>query len=170
MSGADPKDVRRKQSGTFDVTGDVPSTTVTMTSYGSSSEHLVRLDFNRAESVMRDWSSIGMLPKQRELLDQLKNEEQRHGVVLVGGAKQSGVTTTGYSILSQHDAYLCNIVTLEQEVIGSLEGVTHSINLMRHNYKPSSDEILKLFLLLISTMLSQPRWQQSQVVKDRSYL
>ena len=126
MSGADPKDVRRKQSGTFDVTGDVPSTTVTMTSSGSSSEHLVRLDFNRAESVMRDWASIGMLTKQRELLDQLKNEEQRHGVVLIGGSKQSGVTTTGYSILSQHDAYLCNIVTLEQEVIGSLEGITHN--------------------------------------------
>jgi len=126
MSGADPKDVRRKQSGTFDVTGDVPSTTVTMTSSGSSSEHFVRLDFNRAESVMRDWASIGMLTKQRELLDQLKNEEQRHGVVLIGGSKQSGVTTTGYSILSQHDAYLCNIVTLEQEVIGSLEGITHN--------------------------------------------
>ncbi len=126
MSGVDPKDVRRKQSGTFDVTGDVPSTTVTMTSSGSSSEHLVRLDFNRAESVMRDWASIGMLPKQRELFDQLKNEEQRHGVVLLGGSKQSGVTTTGYSILSQHDAYLCNIVTLEQEVIGTLEGITHN--------------------------------------------
>ena len=38
---------------------------------------------------------------------------------------QSGLTTTGYSILSQHDSYLSNIVTLEQDVYHTLEGITH---------------------------------------------
>ncbi|MDP7006290.1 MAG: ATPase, T2SS/T4P/T4SS family [Phycisphaerales bacterium] len=125
-SGADPSDVRRRQTGSFDVSTDATSAHVNLTSSGSSSTHIVRLEFDRTESVLRTWESIGLLPKQRELLDQLKDDSRRHGIVLIGGEKQSGITTTGYSILSQHDAYLCNIVTLEKEVIATLEGITHN--------------------------------------------
>lgn len=125
-SGADASDVRRRQTGSFDVSSDSGQAHIDLTASGSSSAHLVRLDFNRTEGVLRTWESIGLLPKQRELLDQLKTDNRRHGIVLIGGEKQSGVTTTGYSILSQHDAYLCNIVTLEKEILATLEGVTHN--------------------------------------------
>ena len=124
-AGVNAKDVRRKQIGAFDISGDIPNTNVTLTASGSSNAHIIRLDFDRSERVLRDWNSLGFLPKQRELLDQLKENKRRHGVVLIGGPKQSGLTSTGYSILSQHDAYLCNIVTLEQEVVATLEGITH---------------------------------------------
>ena len=126
VAGADPKDVRRRQTGEFDISSDDVDAHINLTSSGSSSMHSVRLDFNRSQSVLREWDSIGLLPKQREFLDQLKEESRRHGIVLIGGSTQSGVTTTGYSILSQHDSYLSNIVTLEHEVLATLEGITHN--------------------------------------------
>ena len=117
--------MRRRQTGTFSVSGDVADTHVDLTASGSTSSHTIRLEFDRKERVLRSWETIGLLPKQRELLDQLKQEDKRHGIVLIGGGLQSGITTTGYAILSQHDAYLCNIVTLEREVYATLEGITH---------------------------------------------
>ncbi len=124
-AGTDPQDVRRKQKGTFDVSGPAGTVHVDLTSSGSSNTHIVRLDFDLSERVIRSWESIGMLPKQREMLDQLKQEDRRHGIVLIGGTKQSGVTTTNYAIMSQHDSYLSNLITLEQEPIATLEGITH---------------------------------------------
>ena len=125
-AGTDPNDVRRRQTGTFDVASDEVRAHIDLTASGSSNSHTVRLEFNRSKGVLRDWGTIGMLPKQRELLDQLTQEDKRHGIVLIGGDKQSGLTTTGYSILSQHDSYLSNIVTIEQEIYATLEGITHS--------------------------------------------
>lgn len=124
-AGTDPSDVRRRQTGTFNISGDFSDTQVDLTASGSTSSHVVRLEFDRADRVLRSWETIGLSEKQRELLDQLKQEDKRHGIVLIGGGKQSGLTTTGYAILNQHDSYLCNIVTLEREVIASLEGITH---------------------------------------------
>jgi len=126
IAGADPTDVRRRQTGKFEVSTDEISADVDLTASGSSNSHIVRLDFNRSQGVLRSWDSLGMLAKQRELLDQLKQENRRHGIVLIGGSEQSGVTTTGYAILSQHDSYLSNIVTLEQEILATLEGITHN--------------------------------------------
>jgi len=125
-AGTDPKDVRRRQTGSFDVASDEVRAHVDLTASGSSNSHTVRLEFNRSQAVLRAWDTLGLLSKQRELLDQLTHEERRHGIVLIGGDKQSGLTTTGYAILSQHDSYLSNIVTLEQEVLATLEGITHS--------------------------------------------
>jgi type II secretory ATPase GspE/PulE/Tfp pilus assembly ATPase PilB-like protein len=125
-AGTDPSDVRRKQTGAFNVSGGLGNAHVDLTTSGSSKAHIIQLDFNKADSVNRAWDSIGMLPVQRELLDKLTQEEKRHGIVLIGGERQSGITTTGYAILRQHDSYLSNIVTLEKEVIGGLEGITHN--------------------------------------------
>jgi type II secretory ATPase GspE/PulE/Tfp pilus assembly ATPase PilB-like protein len=125
-AGVDTSDVRRRQTGSFDVSSSEASAHIDLTASGSSSSHTVRLEFDRKESVLRAWDSLGLLPKQRELLDQLKDENRRHGIVLIGGSTQSGTTTTGYAILSQHDSYLSNIVTLEQEVLATLEGITHN--------------------------------------------
>ena len=126
IAGTDPKDVRRLQTGEFDISSASGTTHVDLTASGSSSAYVLRLDFDRAERVLRTWESIGLMPKQRELLDQLKQPELRHGVVLFGGQSQSGLTTTSYSILSQHDSYLNNIVTLEKQVLATLEGITHN--------------------------------------------
>ncbi|MBT5365452.1 MAG: Flp pilus assembly complex ATPase component TadA [Phycisphaerae bacterium] len=125
-AGTDANDVRRRQTGEFSVSGEAGSAHLDLTASGSSRSHTIRLDFDRKESVLRDWDSIGLLPKQRELLNQLTRDSNRHGIVLIGGEKQSGVTTTGYAILSQHDSYLSNIVTLEKEVVAVLEGITHN--------------------------------------------
>ncbi len=125
-AGTDASDVRRKQIGEFEISGAIGNVHVDLTASGSSSAHIVRLDFDRSQRIIRTWESIGMMSKQRDMLDQLKQEGKRHGIVLIGGEKQSGVTTTSYAILSQHDSYLSNIVTLEREVLATLEGITHT--------------------------------------------
>ncbi len=125
-ASTDSNDVRRKQTGKFEISGKSGNAHIDLTASGSSSIHNIRMDFNRRESVLRDWNSLGLLEKQRELLNELTQVDRRHGIVLLGGEKQSGVTTTSYAILSQHDSYLSNIVTLEREVIAGLEGITHN--------------------------------------------
>jgi type IV pilus assembly protein PilB len=127
IAGTDPKDARRLQTGKFELSSESGSTKVDLTSSGSSSSIVIRLEFNRTERVLRTWESLGLLPKQRELLDQLKQPELRHGIVLFGGESQSGLTTTSYAILGQHDSYLNNIVTLERQALATLEGITHNI-------------------------------------------
>lgn len=124
-AGTDPKDFRRKLVGSFEVSGGIPKARIDLTTSGSSHVNVLQLDFDREARVNMPWDALGLLPSQRDLFDQLKQEKRRHGIVLIGGNTQSGVTTTGYSILSQHDSYLCNIVTLEQEVFTTLEGITH---------------------------------------------
>ena len=126
IAGTDPKDVRRLQTGEFTVSGSNGSSHVDLTAYGSSTSHVIRLEFDKEQRVLRTWESIGLLPKQRELLDQLKQPELRHGIVLFGGESQSGLSTTTYAILNQHDSYLNNIVTLEKQIITTLEGITHN--------------------------------------------
>ncbi len=125
-AGTDASDVRRKQIGKFQISGAIGNVHVDLTASGSSSAHIIRLDFDRSQRIIRTWESIGLMSKQRDMLDQFKQEDKRHGIVLIGGEKQSGVTTTSYAILSQHDSYLSNIVTLEREVLATLEGITHT--------------------------------------------
>ena len=125
LAGADPADVRRKQHGIFSVTDGLENTTVDLTASGSTGSHHLRLEFDRKQRVRMALDTIGLLQNQLDGLDKYTEDEHRHGVILVGSEKQQGLTTSTYALVHSHDSYLNNIMTLEREVITTLEGVTH---------------------------------------------
>jgi type II secretory ATPase GspE/PulE/Tfp pilus assembly ATPase PilB-like protein len=66
-----------------------------------------------------------MAPDQVEPLDQLRQEGK--GLFLITGPKKSGITTTMYALVRNHDAFLNNINTLEKVPSSKLLNVTQVV-------------------------------------------
>ncbi len=66
-----------------------------------------------------------MTNQQVQSLEQVKTAKE--GIVLVTGPKLSGVSSTFYSIIREHDAYTNSIYTFEKEVTSSLPSVTQEV-------------------------------------------
>lgn len=125
QAGLDVQDRRRRQEAEFSLNGPTGTATLTLATSGSSAGQTLRLDFNRRERLSRPYDSLGLLEAQRAILDPLAEVHDRHGVVLIAASGGQGLTTTGYSLLSRHDAFTCNIKTLEKKVELRLDGIDH---------------------------------------------
>lgn len=124
IAGLDQSETRRKQHGQFTVTGDETGRHVLDVMLSGSSKGIKgRIDVDRFNRANMSIDLIGMLPEQLKVLEDLKPEEKRTGIVLVAAPLGHGSTTTGYAVTSMHDAYLSMIKTLEIQLEGRLEGV-----------------------------------------------
>jgi len=65
------------------------------------------------------------MPEQREQLDTFREIGQ--GIFIVSGPAKSGVTTTLYALLRNHDAFLNSISTLERQPAGQLPNITQNV-------------------------------------------
>ena len=68
---------------------------------------------------------LGLTAPQKELLDALAAKPS--GLMLLSGPRGSGVTTTMYALLRTHDAFMQNLLTLEQKPLMDLENITQHI-------------------------------------------
>ncbi|MEY2641059.1 MAG: hypothetical protein RL150_452 [Candidatus Parcubacteria bacterium] len=76
------------------------------------------------EKGVKKLEELGFLPQQLELLK--KNIDKPYGMVLISGPTGSGKTTTLYSILDALDKETRNVLSLEDPVEYSIEGVSQS--------------------------------------------
>lgn len=125
IAGLDVEDRRRQQAGDFKLSGPNGLVEVRAVTAGSSNSQLIRLEFDRANRLVKPFDALGLLPNQMEALSALDESHNRHGVVLIGAPSGHGLSTTAYSLLSRHDAYTSNIKTLEHDVEVLLDGVDH---------------------------------------------
>ena len=111
---------RKPQSGKFRIRKDDDITDWEILCTGSTAgeQFQLRLMTQEVEERVLD---IGLLPKQLTAIDQLKNV--KHGIVLVTGPKRSGVTTTFYAMLRNHDAFLNSINTFERKPTAVLPNI-----------------------------------------------
>jgi general secretion pathway protein E len=65
-----------------------------------------------------------MTPEQVGPLEKLRQDRQ--GLFLITGPKKSGITTTMYAMIRDHDAFLNNINTIEKQPSGQLLNVTQT--------------------------------------------
>ena len=121
----DVADRRRRQVGECNVESGSGKHRLTLTALGSAGGQTLRIDFNRAKAVDRPMDDLGLLPPQLEALRTLEDTALRHGVFIISAPIGQGVSTTAYALLGRHDAYTCNLKTLEKEVLHRLEGVEH---------------------------------------------
>ena len=83
MAGLDMDENRQKQTGTFKVMAPENHYDITVTSSGTSKGQLLRIDVNRDRQVKLPYDGLGLLDKQRQILDPLTQVHERHGIVLL---------------------------------------------------------------------------------------
>ena len=122
-AGLDIKERRKRQSAILGMKIGDGEVKFLMTTWGSSGGQILRLELDREKQLTIPFDQLGMLPIQAQTLkDALENVPG--GVVLVLVPPTHGLTTLGYSLLTQHNAYTSDIKTIERQVDRRLEGVT----------------------------------------------
>lgn len=124
VSGLDTKEKRKPQKGKFRTRQVKVNTDWEVQTAGSTAGEQVRIKHVTKENALR-LGDLGLGPEQLEQLETFKQRKQ--GLFLVTGPKKSGITTTMYSLIRNHDAFLNNINTLEKQPTGQLLNVTQTV-------------------------------------------
>jgi len=124
VAGLEVEDRRRPQTGTFTVEMDKDDFPWRASTSGSTrGEQMVLERLEEARLVRLD--ALGFDPSQLEVMQQVIKAPA--GIVLVTGPPGSGLTTTLYAVVKQHDAFIQNINTLEKKLLRSLDNVTQHL-------------------------------------------
>jgi len=124
IADLDTKEKRKPQKGQFKIRQKETDASWEVTTAGSTAGEQVRLTQITQESISRI-TDIGLMPEQYEQLNYLR--EVKQGVFIVSGPKKSGVTTTLYALLRNHDAFINSIYTLERQISAQLPNITQNI-------------------------------------------
>jgi len=124
LAGLDPKERRKPQKGRFTIRRGKDDMPWEITTAGSTAGEQVRLKHIEQETISK-LSDIGLMPEQQQQLSQLGGVKQ--GLCIVSGPPKSGVTTTLYALLRNHDAFINSINTLERQPSGELSNITQNI-------------------------------------------
>jgi len=123
LADLDTKEKRKPQKGAFKVAKGENYTEWEVTTAGSTAGEQVRLKGISHEELPR-LNELGLMPEQYELLARFNGIKQ--GVFIISGSSKSGVTTTLYAFLRNHDAFINHINTLERQASHHLPNITQN--------------------------------------------
>lgn len=125
LSDLDVNEKRKPQKGVFRVhRNDVKKDAVwEVVTAGSTAGEQVRLKKITQEDPMKV-DMLGLMPEQLELLNSLKQRKQ--GLFVISGPEKSGLSTTLYAMLRNHDAFMNSINTLEKQTSEPLQNITQN--------------------------------------------
>lgn len=124
LADLDTKEKRKPQKGNFRTRREKDDTDWEVTTAGSTAGEQLILKQLIQQTVAR-LPEIGLMPEQLEQLNTMRNLNQ--GLFLVTGPQKSGVTTTLYAMLRNHDAFLNSINTIERRPSAELPNITQNI-------------------------------------------
>lgn len=124
LAGLDVSEKRKPQKGTFRITQKDAGSQWEIATAGSTAGEQIRLKLVTQDTAMR-LSEISLLPEQYEQLEAVTKKKK--GLFLVSGPRQSGVTTTFYALLRNHDAFMNSINTLELNPTVELPNVVQEV-------------------------------------------
>jgi len=124
LADLDTKEKRKPQKGNFRTRRGEEDTAWEVTTAGSTAGEQLRIKQIIQQTVTR-LSDIGLMPEQLEQLNTMRSLKQ--GLFLVTGPRITGVTTTFYALLRNHDAFLNSINTLERRPSVELPNITQNI-------------------------------------------
>ena len=124
LADLDTNERRKPQTGVFRISRDKHAVRWELTTAGSTAGEQVKV------SVMEEYGGrkledLGFNADQMEPVRKLRDLEK--GVILVTGPAKSGITTTLYALLRNHDCYMNNINTLEKRPSADLQNVTQHV-------------------------------------------
>ncbi|MBW7991053.1 MAG: hypothetical protein FVQ84_13695 [Planctomycetes bacterium] len=123
LADLDAKEKRKPQKGTFKVAKSENYTEWEVTTAGSTAGEQVRLKEISHEELPR-LNEIGLMPEQHEQLARFNKIKQ--GVYIISGSSRSGITTTLYAFLRNHDAFINHISTLERQASHKLPNISQN--------------------------------------------
>ena len=124
LAGLDVNEKRKPQRGRFRVRRNEQNTEWEVITAGSTAGEQLRLK-QVMQQKMSKLADIGLTPEQLEQLGKVR--EFKQGLFIISGLKKTGITTTFYSLLKNHDPYLNTIVTLERQPSEDLPSVTQNV-------------------------------------------
>ncbi|MHC4394455.1 MAG: GspE/PulE family protein [Planctomycetota bacterium] len=124
LADLDTNEKRKPQKGVFYIRQDKKDTQWQLTSAGSTAGEQLRLKQITKHDLMR-LVDINLTAEQYEQLNKIS--ELKQGLLIIAGPKKSGVTTTFYSLLRDHDAFINSINTLERKPSADLPNITQEV-------------------------------------------
>lgn len=124
IASLDTREKRKPQRGKFRTRQNKENTDWEVATAGSTAGEQVRLKHVSKSTELR-LGDLGLTPGQFEQLDHLSKRPQ--GVFLITAPPKSGVTTTMYALVRNHDAFLNNINTIEKQPSAQLPNITQSV-------------------------------------------
>jgi len=124
LADLDMNEKRKPQKGKFTIRRAGTNLEWQLQTAGSTAGEQLHLKLQTQQEVEK-LSDLGLDPDQLEQLNRLSNVRQ--GLFIVSGPRKSGVTTTLYALLRNHDPYLLSISTLEKQPIGNLINISQNI-------------------------------------------
>ncbi|MBN2181402.1 MAG: Flp pilus assembly complex ATPase component TadA [Sedimentisphaerales bacterium] len=126
LSDLDTNEKRKPQKGKFMLhwAKEQNYTNWEVTTAGSTAGEQVRLKQLMQDKAAR-LSELGLMPEQLEQFKKFR--EIKQGLFIISGPEKSGVTTTLYAMLRNHDAFLNNINTLERQPSDQLPNITQNV-------------------------------------------
>lgn len=123
-AGLEVKDRRRPQNGTFSTQSGNRTAEWKLLTAGSTRGEQMRLERVEEVQTLR-FKDLGLNPDQHERMEELLNKPS--GIILACGTRGSGLTTTLYSMVRHHDAFIQNLHTLEIDPLMDLDNITQHI-------------------------------------------
>jgi type II secretory ATPase GspE/PulE/Tfp pilus assembly ATPase PilB-like protein len=124
LADLDPEEKRKPQRGKFRIHQDKKNIDWEITTAGSTAGEQIRLKQITKQSITK-LTEISLMPEQYEQLNKIR--EAKQGLFIVAGPKKSGVTSTFYALLRNHDPFLYSISTLERQPSAELPNITQNI-------------------------------------------
>jgi len=124
LADLDIDEKRKPQKGKFRIYRDKDDTEWEVTTAGSTAGEQIRLKHITHENIAK-LTDINLPPDQDEQLNKISEAEQ--GLFIIAGPKESGVTTTFYALLRNHDAFINSINTLERKPSADLPNITQNV-------------------------------------------
>jgi type II secretory ATPase GspE/PulE/Tfp pilus assembly ATPase PilB-like protein len=146
LANLDIEEKRKPQKGKFTIFQNNRRIDWEVTTAGSTVGEQMRAKLLTQQDITK-LADLGLTAEQLEQLSGLQNTNK--GVFIISGPKKSGVTTTLYTLLRNHDAFLNGIATVERHPSGKLPNITQNV-----------------FSLSDSGVTTYPKKLQSVVRKD----
>ena len=121
LASLDSNEKRKPQKGNFRIKEDKGSSQWEIRTAGSTVGEQITLKQVTQDTGMR-LSEINLTANQLEKMSLTRDMEK--GLFLISGTPQSGVSTTFYALIRQHDAFLNSISTLELNPTAEMPNVT----------------------------------------------
>ncbi|MFC1676964.1 GspE/PulE family protein [Planctomycetota bacterium] len=124
LADLDVKERRKPQKGKFSIRRESDDVKWEVSTAGSTAGEQLQVKLITQEDVSR-LSDIGLTKNQYDQMNQIRDAKE--GVFIISGPKKSGVTTSFYAMIRNHDSFLNSINTLERKPSGELDNVTQDV-------------------------------------------
>jgi type II secretory ATPase GspE/PulE/Tfp pilus assembly ATPase PilB-like protein len=124
LADLDINERRKPQKGGFRIHQGERNTEWEVATAGSTAGEQIVIKQLTQHSITR-LSELGLTQRQYDQFNNLR--EAQKGFFIVAGPRKSGVTTTFYALLRNHDAFINSIHTLEREITVQLPNITQEV-------------------------------------------